>query len=291
MIRHAATVLVILCANPSWVAAQGTELSITSASANVHRSPSTGSPVIDRAPRGATLEVTRELGSWVKVTWPGAPDGAGYVHVSRGSLSRVAAPAVAAPAAVPPPAIVEPAPPRPAASSNAAPQIVTRPASVAPAVYVAPTHTFALGARVGGSGFGVGASARAWSRGNVGLQFEASRYDRTNPIDFARMTSTQLSPSALYSLGDHVSDYTWVRPYLGAGATFHRSTWTRPALGTVTSDWSPGVQAFGGSEVTVASLPQLAMSAELGYHWFETPFQGLDPGGLGFSVAGHWYFR
>jgi hypothetical protein len=34
--------------------------------------------------RGRTLLVTRQLGSWVKVSWPEAEDGAGYLHVSWG---------------------------------------------------------------------------------------------------------------------------------------------------------------------------------------------------------------
>ena len=34
------------------------------------------------------LEVTRDIGAWVKVAWPEAPDGFGYVHQSMGKLSQ-----------------------------------------------------------------------------------------------------------------------------------------------------------------------------------------------------------
>jgi hypothetical protein len=101
MIRHAAAVVVALCLSSSWAAAQGTALTINTASASVHKSPSTASPVVGRAARGATLEVTREVGDWVKVTWPAAPDGVGYVRASMGSLARASAP-VSRPAATTP---------------------------------------------------------------------------------------------------------------------------------------------------------------------------------------------
>ena len=34
------------------------------------------------------LEVTRDIGAWVKVAWPEAPDGIGYVHQSMGKISQ-----------------------------------------------------------------------------------------------------------------------------------------------------------------------------------------------------------
>ena len=64
------------------------KLTVNEASANVHKSPSVGSPVIGKAPRGTALVVTREVGDWVKVSWPSAADGAGYVRVSAGTLAR-----------------------------------------------------------------------------------------------------------------------------------------------------------------------------------------------------------
>ena len=45
-------------------------------------------PAIGQAARGAKLAVTRNVGDWVKVAWPSAADGVGYVRVSVGSVSN-----------------------------------------------------------------------------------------------------------------------------------------------------------------------------------------------------------
>ena len=55
------------------------------------------------------------------------------------------------------------------------------------------------------------------------------------------------------------------------------------------TDNSLGFQAFGGSEFTFASMPRFAVSADLGYNRFPTPFAGVSFGGLGVSFSGHWY--
>lgn len=88
MIRHAVVGAMALCLNPAWLCAQTTVLTVTTASAAVYLRPSTGSLIIGQAPKGTALPVTRELGSWVKVSWPGAQDGVGYVHVSMGLIQH-----------------------------------------------------------------------------------------------------------------------------------------------------------------------------------------------------------
>src|SRR5688500_12288975 len=91
MIRHAAAVVAALLLVPAWAGAQIHPIqtfTVTEAMAPVHKSPSTGSPVIGTARRGAVLEVTRELGDWVKISWTPAPDAVGYVHLSAGSVGR-----------------------------------------------------------------------------------------------------------------------------------------------------------------------------------------------------------
>ena len=53
MIRQAAAVVVVLLLSPSWVTAQGTELTVNVASASVHKSPTNTSPTLaslDAAP-------------------------------------------------------------------------------------------------------------------------------------------------------------------------------------------------------------------------------------------------
>ena len=292
MIRHAAAVIVALCLSPSWAAAQGTALTINTASASVHKSPSMASPVIGRAARGATLDVTREVGDWVKVAWPAAPDGVGYVRASMGSLARANAPASrTAVNTSTQRAVIESSTLTTTAARADAAQTVGRPPARTSGGSAAPSHVLGIGALLGGQTFGVGASARAWTRGRLGVQFEVSRYSMSNPIDLGEMTSTQFGPSALYSFRDHVADYTWLRPYVGAGITFTRSSFTSPAVGIAMSDSTTGFQTFGGGELSFASLPQFSVSAQLGYHWFETPFAGYELSGLGLSVAGHWYVK
>ena len=87
MLRRLAAAFVVVAAIPATVVAQNAVITVTAASADVYKSPSTGSPVIGHAARGAQLPVTRELGSWVRMAWPAAPDGVGFVHVSMGASS------------------------------------------------------------------------------------------------------------------------------------------------------------------------------------------------------------
>jgi hypothetical protein len=290
MVRHAAAVAVVMLLSPAWLVAERTTLTITTASANVHRAPSTGSAVVGQAARGAVLTVTRELGSWVKVSWPAAPDGTGYVHVSWGSMSHSALPDTKRTAASGPANTPEPT--RSAATAVPADnaRIVEPPAAMRP-VYVSPaTHVVGLGARMGASPTGFGVTARGWRRNRLGMQLDVSRY--TSPsLTASRVTAIQIEPSLLYSLPDRVTDYLWLRPYVGSGATLHRGSNTGTPGGVAVSAREWGLQTFGGGEVTFAGAPQFALSADLGYHWYRTPAAGFDGGGLGVSVLGHWYVK
>ena len=97
MIRHVAAVAVALCLSSSPVSAQTAEPQAITAltvktPANVHKSPTTASPIVGTASRGAVLEVTRNLGSWVQVPWAEGEKGLAYVHVSSGTIARSTAP-------------------------------------------------------------------------------------------------------------------------------------------------------------------------------------------------------
>ena len=290
MIRRAAAVAVVAILSPSWLLAQSTVLTVNTTSANVYKSPSTGSLVIGHATRGAVLEVTRELGSWVKVSWPAAQDRVGYVRLSMGSLGHNSPPlpsrAVGLMAAR-----LASEPGSPAAPAIRA-EPVELPLTVRP-VYVTPaTHVVGLGARVGGSSLGFGATARAWRRDRLGLQLAVSRYAFSS-AQAPGVTSVELEPSLLYSLPDHVADYVWLRPYLGSGINVHHQTLSgaTPGLGNTVSRNQLGLQVFGGGELTIPGMPRFALSADLGYHWAGTAFAGADLGGLGMSVSGHWYVK
>ena len=91
MIRKAAATVIALCLSASPLHAQNapsTKPIVNEASATVHKTPSVASPVIGTAPRGTELVVTREVGDWVKIAWPSAADGVGYVRKS--ALAQVA---------------------------------------------------------------------------------------------------------------------------------------------------------------------------------------------------------
>ena len=296
MIRKIATGAVVLCLMPSLLFAQttpsvpGPHFTISIMSADVHKSPSLGSAIVGRAPRGRTLEVVRELGDWVKVTWPETQEGFGYLHVSMGRLIRggVGGQVDAGGAGAT----------RPGSQSTwISPQnqhvdhVVTSPASNR-TVYVAPpTHFVGIGGRMSGSTLGIGVTGRVWSRGSLGGQIDVSRIAQTSPVTADRVTSVQFSPSVLYGFADFVTDYVWLRPYVGAGTSLHRHTMSGITPETSVSESTFSFQSFGGAEVTLASVPRFALSIDAGYDWAKTPFAGYKVGGLGFSVSGRWYFK
>lgn len=292
MIRHIVAVAVILLLSPSSLLAQNAELTVNVASAEIHKSPSTGSPVIGKAPRGTRLEVMRELGSWVRVSWPGAQEGVGYVHVSSGSIAAQSAPdpkRAQISSSRPAP---QPAPARTSTPVDNAPSSAQQPSPLRPAYVATPAHTIGLGGRLGGTTLGFGASARAWSQGPLGVQLEVARYAHTDAAVTDRVTSLQFAPSAIYSLPDTVSGSVWLRPYVGAGVDLYRLKVSSPipsADSATANRW--GMMTFGGGELTFANVPQFALSADIGYHWAKTPYLGMDLGGLGFAVSGHWYVK
>jgi hypothetical protein len=303
MIRHAAAIALLICASTSRVTAQQPQhpvFTVNVPSANIYKSPSTGSPVIGHASRGRALDVSRELGSWVRVAWPDAADGVGYVHVTMGSLGAQAEATRAAAAAVPPPA------PGPRQVSTTAPQrqipprvalpeprLVKRPAPPAAAYVRPPTHILGIGGGISGATFGYGASARAWRpEGKIGAQIAFSRAAVDSIDASGRVASTRVEPSLLYSPIDRVTEAIWLRPYVGAGVGFGSRTLTRDdTLGGPLSDHANGAQLFGGAEFTVPSVPRFALSADIGYRWPHAPFAGVDLGGIGVAVAGHWYVK
>ena len=184
MIRHAAAVVIVLLLSPSWVTAQGTELTVNASSASVHKAPSTASPVIGQAARGTKLAVTRNVGDWVKVAWPSAADGVGYVRVSVGSVSNGAVSNGTAASGAP----LSSNPPAQRATAQSSPRVATTSAAVEPAQTgnrlpvrtttpssSGTTHKFGVGALMGGPSFGLGVTARGWSHKRLGCSSISSR--------------------------------------------------------------------------------------------------------------------
>ena len=304
MIRKAAAVVVVLCLSSASLHAQSTKLTVSAASAPVYKSPSVGSPVIGKAQHGAALDVTREVGDWVKVTWPTAPDGVGYVRTNVGSISRgltTTASARPASASTASRAAASPAPRASDASRGAATPVpsaridqqpLTRPSAPSPAkVITPPTHTLGFGARMGGSTFGLGASLRGWSRGHLGMQLDVSHYSMTSPIEIGTVSATQFGPSVLYSMHDRITDHVWMRPYLGAGADWAHATLSEVTPGFSTSTNTLGGKVFVGSEFMFSNVPQFGLSLDAGYYHMPAPFVGFEPKGFGAAASGHWYFK
>ena len=302
MIRHAAAVAVVVCLSPTWLCAQSTGFTVNTAPADVHKGPSTGSPVIGQAPRGAVLTITRELGSWVRISWPGAQDGIGYIHVSMGRIGHISTPAMnqtGGPTTTSSPAITSTsmtsvtgrpaaAPPSPITTGVQGTGAVEQPA---PGGSVSIPHVVGLGGRMGGSTLGFGASARAAVGNRFGIQLEVSRYSVTSAVALQPLDFLEFAPSLLYSLPDRVTDYLWVRPYVGAGLVSRSTLGGAQAAGASLTDNRLGRQAFAGAEMSHASLPRFTLSADYGHRWSTASSDGFDPGGRGLSVSGHWYVK
>ena len=207
MTRPWIATIVLLLVAPARLSAQSAEFRVDTASASVHKAPSIASPVIGHARQGVALEVTRDLGSWVKVPWPDASDGIGYIHVSTGTRTGAILPRAGAPAVH--------------AGEVAA---ASQPLALAARYVVPPAHIVGLGGQFGGSSVGSGINARTWFHDRLGLQLEIARTSLTGPNATDRLTTTQFAPSLLYSPSNLMTDYVWVRPYLGAGPRFVRQS-------------------------------------------------------------------
>ena len=265
-------------------------LTVDVPSADVHKGPSTVTPVIGHVPRGTVIPVSRNLGSWVKVAWPGAEDGAGFLHVTMGRIEPARADAAAA--NVPPQA----SPVTAAAAPAIAPQTRTPvgdPAAPRSQPNVAPvSHVFGVGALVGSTS-SFGATARAWRNNHLGIQFGFARDAITSDVTAGRVTSVQFEPGVVYALFDRANDYVWIRPYVGSVVSFRHETLsaTGPvALGTA-SESGVGYRVFGGGEMTFGSMPRFGLSADLGYRRLPTPFPGFEAGPLSATIAVHWYMK
>jgi hypothetical protein len=323
MTRIRMAIAAAFCLTAATVHAQGTHFTVSAASVSVYKAPTNVSPVIGEARQGATLEVTRDVGGWVKVAWAKAPDGVGYIRKSAGTMGAVgptvpaaaaSTPAASAPAAartasapragaatratpVPPTATAStpsaPAAPAPAA---AAASVQTGPSAriplPTPAGYVTPSHRFGVGGQIGGSAVGAGFSLRGWSKSQkIGIQFDVTHSSMTNDVFFTSLSSTQVGPRVLYAFRDRVSDRIWVRPYLGAGAHMLRASVNDPVTGLSQSDTGVAAQFFGGAEITLSAAPRLGLSAEAGHQWHQSPFVGYTLDGMMMTLSAHWYIK
>jgi hypothetical protein len=291
MTRRALAIVLALTLDARLVHAQETVLTINVASADVYKGPSNVYPVIGHASRGAVLPIARNLGSWVKVAWPDAPDGIGYVHVTMG---RIAAASGGAPAANAANSASSHASSAPVATT--APPVRTTAAATVPRPHVnvvtPASHVLGVGGLIGSMST-FGASARAWRSNHLGLQVGLTRDAVASDLAADRVTALQIEPGVVYAFFDRVSDYVWIRPYVGSAVSFRHQTLTvgAPGAAASASDSGIGVRLFAGSELTFASAPQLGLSVDFGYRRVPTPFPGFEADPLSVSIAAHWYFK
>ena len=287
MIRRTAALVLALVIQPALLHAQETVVTITVDSADVYQGPSNVTPVVGHASRGTALPVTRNLGSWLKVPWPSAPDGVAYVHVTMG---RLGAPVAPAPVTRTPARAARASAPQ---QSTIAPQAPVRPGDVVVRNEQDGTtisHVLGLGAQVG-SMSSFGATARVWRANRLGVQVGVTRDSMTSDTTPGRVTSTQVEPAIVYALLDSVHDYFWVRPYVGYGVNFRHQTFKDPAVVPSPSDNGLGFRAFGGVELTFAGVTRFGLSVEGGYRHAPEPFPGFDAKPFAATIAGHWYIK
>ena len=294
MIRYTAAVVLAIVLHPALARGQDTVLTVDVPSADVYKSATTAAPVIGHAPRGTVLPVARNLGSWVKVTWPDGPDGFAYVHVTMGHVGPPGAeppaprtpqrasfePASQTPTLPPP----QPSPVRAPAGDRIAPRSNPQPKAI--------SHLLGVGGLIG-SMDNFGATARAWRKNRLGFQAAFTRDAVTSDVAAGRVTALQVEPAVVVALFDRVSDYIWIRPYVGSGLTFRHETLTpaTPVALESPSDNGTGFRVFGGSEITYAAMTQFGLSVEVGYRHLPTAFAGFEPSPLSVAIAGHWYIK
>ena len=290
MLRRTTAVVFMLLLYPALVRAQDTMLKVSVPSADVHKGPSVVTPVVGQAARGTALTVSQNLGSWVKVPWPAAPDGVGYVHVTMGqfvsangqpvtSMSAGSSTTGASRSTFPQMPPRGPAGNQMAPSNNGSVQRIS--------------HVVGLGGLVA-SPRGFGLTGRLWGNRRIAIPIAVTRDTLTSDVVTDRVTSTRVEWGLIYSPVDHLSDYVWFRPYAGTVASYGHQTLRVGGTATgleVASDNGVGYRFFGGSEFTFASVPQIGVSLEVGYRKYPTPFAGFETKPVSLSLAGHWYVK
>ena len=296
MKRRLAAVVLALALTPAVLYAQTPVFTVTAASADVHKGPSTVTPVIGHVARGAALPIARNLGSWVKIAWPSAPDGVAYVHVTMGRLGGTATEPSATPARVMPGSASRTAsvsaPAQSATPTGSHAGVEARVGVQGPQGTTTISHVVGIGGLVQ-SARSFGATGRMWRGNRLGLELRVTRNAMTSETAAGRVTSTDFEPRVVYALFDHVSDYVWFRPYIGSGVSFSHQVLkdSSPAAIESASVSKAGVRLFGGSELTFAGATRFGVSTELGYRSTSTPFPGYETDRFSLSIAGHWYMK
>jgi hypothetical protein len=297
MIRQVAVLTFVLSLTSAPLGAQ--TLYTLKENADIHSSPATSSPVIGHASRGRTMELTRDVGDWVEVTWAEGTNHSGYIRVRFGTVALAAfrdlPPLHSGLVASTPPAVAT----VPAASSTptqhgdtaASPSTHTVAKARDPIAFELPPHVAGVGVRMDPRFRDFGAATRLWSPSRFGAQLDVMRSTTTSELVAGQLTTWQFSPAALYALPDLVRSSIWVRPYVGTGLDLARSTVGGLTTDAAAHDTAFGTKVFGGAEMTLPGAPKVGVSVDVGYHWLESSFATFELGGARASIAAHWYVK
>jgi hypothetical protein len=224
----------------------------------------------------------------VKIAWPDGRDGFGYVHVTMGRIGPVTDDVRRTTTSAPRPGTtIVPITQAPAKVAAQQTPVSNRPAPRVQGNASPASHIFGIGGLVGYTR-SIGATTRMWTANRIGIQFAVTRNTLTNDLTADQLTTTQVEPGIMFGLFDRVTDYVWLRPYVGSTLTFRHVS--ASALQPV-ADNSTGFRVFGGAEFTFSSAPQFGISADLGYRRFQEPVAGFDDPRTTVAIAGHWYIR
>jgi hypothetical protein len=152
-------------------------------------------------------------------------------------------------------------------------------------------HEMGLG---GFGGSGTGPSFRYFFNDRIGTDVTGGWYRSPSAASSSRGTTFQVSPSAVVMLNkSHQLADIDVRPYVGAGLIYLHNTAPIQTVGNVgTTQGGLGSQVFGGVELSFASAPSIAISAEVMYH--RLPVQTFNANlvrGTDFYLLFHYYLR
>lgn len=175
------------------------------------------------------------------------------------------------------------------------------PASVAaqrpaPQASSARPHQIGLGGSITASTGGAAGDVRYWFGDHIGLNMTAGWYRSAYETSTGDRASTvHASPSILYMIGK--PNYTRevdIRPYLGGGASYLRST--RPIVSPggavrMSEASGTGMHTFGGAEITFKEVEQLAFSGEIVYYRLPVRLSNTTFDGFNYLIAVHFYVK
>jgi Outer membrane protein beta-barrel domain len=154
-------------------------------------------------------------------------------------------------------------------------------------------HQFGVGARLGGSNFGIGATLRYFLDGPLGVQVDVSTssIDTSPGFDDDNFSSVQIAPSVLYRLRSYeFSAPLTLQPYVGGGLSIIRTNFPDFFDANDDSDTSLGVLVTGGVELFFEKAPKFGVSGAFEYA-SNSDLSNVSIAGPAFVVAGHYYFR